>query len=187
MSVRAVRSDASSDEDADGLLQGRQPPRRVRTHHVRLSGVHLPTPTSHESAGETICQFPPGDKSQGRQTDSGQVPGLATSPDVPARGRRGPHHQPRGARMGAVLRPLLSVTVLGGAPPCQPRPRRMGPPEVQAVSSTSAGVAALAATSGGPGAAARRAVAARGEAVTVEETSRMRRESHVRFCERGGV
>jgi hypothetical protein len=50
----------------------------------------------------------------------------------------------------------------------------LGPPAVHTVSPTPAGVAALAATSGGAGAAARRAVAVRGDAVTGEETSRMR-------------
>ena len=60
-------------------------------------------------------------------------------PTSPTPGGGGSSHQPGGAWVGELLRPVLSVAVRGGAPSRQSRPGRMGPPEVQTVSPTTRG------------------------------------------------
>jgi hypothetical protein len=63
----------------------------------------------------------------------------------------------------------------------------MGATETQAVSLSAAGLAAMAARPRAPGPQALCVVAAWRETVRLKGKSRMRRESHVRFCEGGGV
>ena len=95
--------------------------------------------------------------------------------------------EPGGAGLDELLRAVLPVEVRSGAPPSQRGPGRMGATEVQAVSSVGS-----ARRMHWLGRIARRdpklfvlwQLGVRPEA---GGRSRMRRESHVRFCEGGGV
>ena len=189
-SVRAVRSGASSDEDADCLLQGRQPARGARTRRRSTFWVSPSNLDARKNRwGKNFCGFLPAMSTKAANALRRTIREwrLASTKNHYRLGGLASTRGPGGAGVDELLRPVLPDEVCADAPASQRGPGCVGATEVQAVSLSAAGVAAVAAAHRATGPQAFRSVAAGRETVRLKGKSRMRRESHVRFCEGGGV
>src|SRR5712692_1877202 len=142
-----------------------------------------------ESLGRELLFVPAGDEHQGRQTHSAHHPRMAAGVHQESLRLGGPASNcgPGGAGVDELLRPVLPDQECSHPATSQRGPGSMGATEAQTVSVPEASVAAVAAADCAAGPQALCLMAAWRETVRLKEKSRMRRESHVRFCEGGGV
>src|SRR5262245_52823251 len=127
-----MRPGTSSDEDPDRLLPRFRSAWEIRTHSVRLPGLHLPTATGKESLWEVLCEFPAGDQRQSSQSDLGHhsrmAVGLHQEQSKP--GGSGPAYQSSGAGLDELLRTVLSIEVCSSSAPRQSGARSVGAAEI---------------------------------------------------------
>src|SRR5712691_7644276 len=184
-----MQAGATPNQDTYHLLQGRRPAWGVRTRSVRLSRVHLPTSTGEESLGEVFHQLSPRDQHQSSQEDPQDDPGMADGryPEQSTTGRSCAIHQPDRSRLDELLRAVLPVVVRTGSSLHQRGPCRMGATEIQALPTQRTSVGALAVARLAPGTEPVLRTGKWASGPMLRCKSRMRRESHVRFCEGAGV
>ncbi len=152
---------------------------------IRFPRLHLPTSTSEEPVGQVLRKLPSGDEHKGGEQGpcrhSRLANGVHQEQLVP--GGSGAPDQPDGAGLAELLWPVLPGQVHAGPSTSQRGPRRVGAPQIQAVSAARASVDALVGGYRSTRTLPLRALACWSKAVGLDWKSRMRRESHVRFRE----